>query len=73
MASSGVDTPTEPVGGHGHSPFSDAAANGHGPSGTAQAAPPDEQSSWLGVVVLAGLLAWLTIAAGWEYLVVVFL
>ena len=31
----------------------------------------EEQNSWIGVLVLGFLLAWLTVTAGWEYLVVV--
>ena len=33
--------------------------------------PETEESRWLGLAILGGLLAWLGIAAGWEYIVVV--
>ena len=33
--------------------------------------PETEESRWLGLAVLGGLLAWLGIGAGWEYIVVV--
>ena len=33
--------------------------------------PEAEESRWIGLAILGGLLAWLGIAAGWEYIVVV--
>ena len=33
--------------------------------------PEVEENRWLGLAILGGLLAWLGIAAGWEYIVVV--
>lgn len=33
--------------------------------------PEAEENRWLGLAILGGLLAWLGIAAGWEYIVVV--
>lgn len=45
-----------------------------GPTNPTPVPPVDaEESRWVGMAVLAGLIAWLTLAAGWEYLVVVFL
>lgn len=35
--------------------------------------PEETENRWLGLAVLGGLMAWLAIAAGWEYIVVVLL
>ena len=52
---------------------SDAASPPERDRRTPQVQPPaeTEESRWIGITVLAGLLAWLGIAAGWEYIVVV--
>jgi membrane-associated protease RseP (regulator of RpoE activity) len=52
-----------------------AAAGFDLPPPRSQSVAPAESddSRWPGIALLVGLLAWLAIAAGWEYLVVVFL
>ena len=48
-----------------------APANGSAPADASKGAESDEQNSVLGLAVLFGLLGWLWIAAGWEFVVVV--